>query len=505
MAYLMGIDLGTSSLKVIVIDAEGNLKAQAARSHKFDSPEIGFAEQDVTVWWEACCAAVRQAIDLLGAPAEEIKAVSFSGQMHGAVLLDSELRPVRPAILHCDARSAQQVAHMERVLGADLIQRVVLNPIYTGFLLPSLLWVREVEPHNYRRTRYAILPKDYLKLKLSDRITSDYSDASATLAFDIKQGSWSREILQRLDVPEEILPECYATTEPIGRVTRAAAEATGLAVGTLVVNGGGDQIMQAIGAGAVNPGMATVNIGSSGQVCFQCDRPIANPRLNTNTFCGFSKERWITMGATMSAGLSLAWFNSLFPHTDYEELNREVAKIRPGSGGLVFLPYINGERTPHVNPNLRGMFVGMNPETDRYQLARAVMEGVAFSLRECLEVCWDLGLTTSELIASGGGARSAPWLQIQADVYNLPLRVSAVEEQAGLGAAIAAGVGAGIFKSINEGCQAAVKYKEEMYLPSKVNHELYTEYYQLFKEAFSATRGVMERAAQLGRATGVYY
>ena len=503
MAYLMGIDLGTSSLKVIIIDDQGNLKVQTAQGYRFDSPEVGFAEQDVSVWWQACCNAVRQAVELLGAPASEIKAVSFSGQMHGAVLLDSELQPVRPAILHCDARSAQQVAEMKAALGEDLIRSVVLNPIYTGFLLPSLLWVRDREPHNYQRTRHAFLPKDYLKFKLSGRLTSDYSDATAALAFDIKRGTWSQEILDRVQVPAEILPECGGTTEAVGCVTKEAAEATGLAEGTIVVNGGGDQIMQAIGAGAVNPGMATVNIGSSGQVCFQCDGPIVNPKLNTNTFFGYDRDRWITMGATMTAGLSLAWFNSLFGKTDYEQLNREVANIRPGSGGLIFLPYLNGERTPHVNPNLRGLFLGMNPETTRYQMARAVMEGVAFSLRECLELCWDLGLTASELIASGGGARSAPWLQIQADVYNLPLKVSAVEEQAGLGAAIAAGVGAGIFASINEGCRAAVKYKEERYYPNQANHDLYREYYQLFKETFASSRAVMEKAAQLGRASGM--
>jgi len=215
---------------------------------------------------------------------------------------------VRPAILHCDARSAQQVAEMKAALGEDLIRSVVLNPIYTGFLLPSLLWVRDREPHNYQRTRHAFLPKDYLKFKLSGRLTSDYSDASATLAFDIKRGTWSQEILDRVQVPAEILPECGGTTEAVGCVTKEAAEATGLAEGTIVVNGGGDQIMQAIGAGAVNPGMATVNIGSSGQVCFQCDGPHREPQAQHQHFLRYDRDRWITMGATMTAGLSLAWF-----------------------------------------------------------------------------------------------------------------------------------------------------------------------------------------------------
>lgn len=499
MAYLMGIDLGTSSLKVIVIDEEGNLKLQTANSYRFDSPQSGYAEQDPRVWWETCCKTVGHAVELLGTHTTEIKAISFSGQMHGAVFLDREMRPIRPAILHCDARTTEQVARIRRTLGVDFIRSVVLNPIYTGFLLPSLMWVRDNEIQNYHRIRHVVLPKDYLKMMFTGRITSDYSDASATLAFDVKRVSWSEDILDAMEVSPDILPECLGTTVPIGSVTRMAARETGLVEGTMVVNGGADQIMQAIGNGSIEPGMATVNIGSSGQVCFQSDQAIENPALNTNTFCGYARGKWITMGATMTAGLSLGWFNSLFNKVDYAKLNEAIHAVRPGSGGLIFLPYLNGERTPHINPNLSGAFLGINTETSRAQMARAIMEGVTYSLMQCIEVCGELGLRAGEFIASGGGARSAPWLQIQADVYNTPVKVSMIQEQAGLGAAIVAGVGSGHFSSVKQGCQEVIQYKDELYIPSQENHQVYQEYYQLFKDVYRASRDVIEKVTQIGR------
>lgn len=499
MAYLMGIDLGTSSLKVVIIDEEGNRKIQCAEGYKFDSPFSGFAEQDVAVWWGTCCRTVRKALSLLDDSPSEIVGLGFSGQMHGAVFLDKDLVPIRPAILHYDARSGEQVKRINSVLGVDVIKNLVLNPIYTGFLLPSLMWVRENEPMNYSKIRHVLLPKDYLKFMFTGKVTSDYSDASASLVFDIENLRWSEKVLGLLDIPADIFPDCSETSCAIGKITKRAADATGLTEGTIVVNGGADQIMQAIGNGAVKLGMATVNIGSSGQVCFQSNRPVKNPRLSTNTFCGHEKGKWITMGATMSAGLSLKWFTSLFGNADYDELDYEVGQIEPGSGGIIFLPYLNGERTPHINPNLSGLFVGINAETNKYQMARSVMEGVAYSLMQCIEVCGELGLTSTELIASGGGASSAVWLQIQADIYGIPLKVSTFPQQAGLGAAIAAGVGVGIYQSIEEGCNRVVKYHDQTYLPNKECHNMYQEYYKLFKETYEASKSVIEKVTLLGR------
>lgn len=499
MALLMGIDLGTSSLKTIIINESGALKALSHREYTFDSPRQGYAEQDPEVWWKACCETVREAIAACGSPASEIAGVSFSGQMHGLVMLDSEYRVVRPAILHCDARSDEQVEELRLEFGKDGVRKHMMNPVYTGFLLPSLMWVRRHEPENYDKIRYVCLPKDYIKFRMTGELSSDYSDASATLAFDIISGVWSKHILERVSVPSGLFPRCYGTTENTGSVCASAAQQTGLSENTAVAAGGGDQIMQSIGNGMVKPGDATVNIGSSGQVCFQIDKPVLNPELNTNMFCGYRKGSWILFGATMTAGLSLEWWHRIIGDINYDVLNKEVGAVLPGSGGVVFLPYLNGERTPHVNPNLSGMFLGVNIGTTRAHITRAVMEGVAFSLMQCIEICESLGFKAEMLVASGGGARSKPWLQLQADIYNIPLRVSETTEQAGMGAALAAGVGAGVYSDLEEACRAAVSYKDELIIPDPQRHQVYSEYYGLYKEAYLSSKDELKKAALMGR------
>ena len=500
MRYLVGIDLGTSSLKTLIMDENSKVLAIRTQDYQFASPYSSYAEQDPEIWWDACCKTLQEAIVISGIKAEEIAGVSFSGQMHGAVLLDDRCEVIRPAILHCDARSSKQVQFMKEALGEDGVKELVMNPIYSGFLLPSLLWVRENEPENYQRVRHALLPKDYIKFKLTGEITSDYSDASATLAFDIKNGRWSKEILDTFSVPIDIFPPCYNTDEAIGTVCQAASRQTGLSTRTIVVAGGGDQVMQGIGNGITHLGGSSVNIGTSGQVSFQSDTPILNPKLSTNTFCGYKKGRWITMGAIMNAGLSLKWCNRLLGQNDYTKINSEVSKVLPGSNGVIFLPYLNGERTPHLNPDISGAFIGCNINTGPAELTRSVMEGVAFALMQCIELCGELGLKTKDyMVASGGGSKSAPWLQIQADIYNIPLRVMETEEQACLGAAIAAGVGVGVFRDMEEGCQRTVRYRNMEVTPDAGAHQIYMEYYQLFKEIYLASEVTLNKVTLLGR------
>ena len=507
MAFLMGIDLGTSSLKTIVTDETGHIAAESSKSYQFSSPRVGYAEQDPQEWWEACCMTVRACIERLGmagycgrtVSASDIKGISFSGQMHGAVMLDAGRNCIRPAILHCDARSAAQVEEINQILGPERVRGLVMNPVYTGFLLPSLLWVRENEPENYEKIKYVMLPKDYIKFRMTGEISSDISDASATLAFDIKNVCWSDEILGLTGVSRDIFPACYGTAEAIGTVSAAAARETGLCAGTVVAAGGGDHLMQGIGSGVINEGQASSNIGTSGQVSFRSRVPVLNPALSTNTFCSYEKGRWLTMGAMMSAGLSLKWFNSLFETADYDLINAQAAEVGPGSGGVLFLPYLNGERTPHVDPNLSGMFMGVNLNTGRAQLTRAVMEGVAFALNQCIEVCSDLGLSAKTMVASGGGARSPVWLKIQADIFDRPLMVTDTEEQAGLGAAITAGVAAGIFSSVEEGCAACVRYRDTVIVPDQASHRIYEEYYGLYKDTYTACKDVLQSITLMGR------
>lgn len=492
MSHFIGIDLGTSSLKTLLVKETGEILALAARDYQFDSPHPGFAEQDPEVWWQACVATVREAIQKSAVDPQDIKSVSFSGQMHGLVTLDKDLNPVRPAILHCDTRSDAQVNVLKELFSQDEISSLMMNPVYTGFLLPSLMWVRELEPQNFAKIKSVCLPKDYIKMKMTGEVSSDYSDAAATLAFDIPGLRWSEAILRRVDLPITLFPKTVETTAIVGRVSRIAAEQLGLSEHTLVIAGGGDQAMQSLGNGMINPLDTTVNIGSAGQVCFQIDQPVINPDMNTNMFCGYSKDRWILYGATMSAGLCLKWWNSVIGKRPYSELNKEVDQVPIGSGGLIFLPYLNGERTPHLNPALRSLFVGINQNTTQAHMTRAVMEGVTFSLYECMEICRNLGFESKTLVASGGGARSPQWLQIQADVFNLPIRTTVNEEQASLGAAIIAATGAGIYGSLEEGCDRVIRYQDQVYQPNQMNHSIYLELFSLFKEAYRSNRALLE-------------
>lgn len=499
MSCFIGIDLGTSSLKSLLVHESGHLLASAARDYQFDSPHPGYAEQDPEVWWRACVETVREILSVSGTNPREVKSVSFSGQMHGLVTLDKDLKPVRPAILHCDTRSGTQVNRLKEVFSESEIQNLMMNPIYTGFLLPSLLWMREAEPANFERVRHLCLPKDYLKVKMTGAVSSDHSDASATLAFDIPGLRWSQEIISRIGLPASLFPECHESTAAVGKVSRTAAEQMGLSEDTLVIAGGSDQTMQALGNGLVNPLDTTVNIGSAGQVSFQIDRPVLNPQLNTNMFCGCRRDRWILYGATMSAGLCLKWWNNVTGKRPYDELNREIASVPVGSGGLLFLPYLNGERTPHLNPNLRSLFAGINQNTTKAQMTRAVMEGVTFALYECMQICRELGFESKMLVASGGGARSPQWLQIQADIFNLPIRVAKIEEQASLGAAIVAATGAGIYRTLEEGCARIVRYQDQVVQPIGENHRTYSELFPLFQQAYRSNRELLESLTRFVR------
>ena len=499
MGYLLGIDLGTSSLKAILADECGKVICISRQGYQFAAPRAGFAEQDPEEWWEACVRAVREVLGKSGLRGGELIGLSFSGQMHGLVALDGDMQPVRPAILHCDSRSGREVRELKERFGRGGVLDLMLNPVYTGFLLPSLLWVRRQEPEAFSRIRRVCLPKDFLKVRMTGELTTDYSDASATLAFDIPKGKWSEEILREVSLPLELFPPCMGATEIAGRVTEEAAKATGLPAGLLVSAGGGDQVMQQLGNGITAPGIASSNIGTSGQVSFQSLAPVRNPALSTNTFTGIAKDRFYTMGAIMSAGLSYSWLNGILREADPDAVREKIMEMEPGSGGVLFLPYLAGERTPHLDPDLRGGFLGLGLATDRAALAKAVMEGVTFALMQCMEVCGSLGLEADTVIASGGGARSAPWLAIQADVFNLPVKVALVQEQAGLGAAIAAGVGAGVYASAEEGCRKAVHYREELVLPDPGRHAKYMEYYRLYKEAFSANQAILDELTALNR------
>lgn len=501
--FLLGIDIGTSSLKGILMSEHGRIIADGAKDYTFSSPKAGYTEQDPEIWWQAALDCIENILYKARAEGRDILSIGFSGQMHGLVMLDKDKKSIRPAILHNDTRSIQEAEQLKQCFDEHGIFPIAMNRICCGFLLVSLLWIRKHEPENYKKIRYIMSPKDYVRYKMTGIIATDHSDASATLAYDIKQGEWNQKLLDLLDIDRGIFPPIYNSCDLAGTLLPSVSERLHLSKECKIVMGGGDQVMQSIGNGLLREGDACVNIGTAGQVSFQSNEPRYKEELLTNTFVSYERGRWYSMGAIMNAGVCLKWYRSLFEKSDYEDLNRQILESRVGSGGLIFLPYLNGERTPCFDSALSGSFLGINFSTGRKELARAVMEGVAFALYDAMNACLNLGLKApKELVASGGGARSKAWMTIQADIYGIPLKRVKIKEQAGLGAAIAAGVGAGLYKNLFEACQRIVSYESELYFPNPANHELYQEYYQIYKDYRDSVYEQNKKLTILGRSKG---
>lgn len=499
MAYLLGIDLGTSSLKTIVLAPDGTIPASNAVDYSFDSPVPGWAEQNPEVWWDACIRTIRAAVAEAGIAASDVSAVGFSGQMHGVVMLDKDYKVIRPAILHCDARSGVQAERLKQIFSMEERRALFRNPLYPGFMLPSLMWMRDAEPENFARIAHVCSPKDYIRFRLTGVFSTECSDASATLLWDFDQNGWSEEIVTRIGLPREIFPEISASTEIIGSISSEASELTGLPRSVKAAAGGADIVMMSVGSGMIANGDAILNIGTSGQVSFQIDRPVVNPALNTNMFNAYAPGRYILFGATMTCGFCLKWWRQIIGNPSYDKIHEMVSSVAPGSGGVIFYPYLNGERCPHLMPDISSSFIGVNASTETRHMTRAVMEGVVYNLRQCAEICGELGFTADSFLASGGGARSEDWTQIMADVFNKPIRRVVDEEQACLGAAFSAGVGTGRWASINEAVKAVIRFQDRVILPNPDAVETYEAYYALFAETFPAYKDQLRRLTNLGR------
>ncbi len=499
MSYLLGIDLGTSSLKTIVLSRDGQILASNAIDYQYDSPVTGYAEQDPQVWWDACVNTIINAVRKAGISPADIRAVGFSGQMHGVVALDKDYRVIRPAILHCDARSGKQVEQLSAAIPLEKRRQLFRNPVYPGFMLTSLLWMRDNEPENFDRIAHVCSPKDYIRYRLCGILSSEFSDASATLLFDIENNRWSDEILSLTGLPRNIFPDCTEPTAVAGRICREASQLTGLSETALIAAGGGDLTMMAVGNGMVRNGDAILNIGTSGQVSFQIDRPVINPALNTNMFSSYHSGRWVLYGATMSAGLCLKWWRQTTGNPSYEKIHEMVSQTAPGSGGVIFYPYLNGERCPHLMSDISSSFIGVNASTGYGEMTRAVMEGVVFNLRQCAEVCGKLGFTADTYLASGGAARSDDWTQIMADIFNKPIKRVTGEEQACLGAALTAGVAAGFWNSLPEATDDIVRYQDRIIEPIPQNASIYEEYYRIYLDIFPLFSQNLRKLTNLGR------
>ena len=461
---VLGLDVGTGGSRAAIVAADGAVTAAAAEPHAaFDAPRTGWAEQRPEDWWRASQAAVRAALAAGGTAPGAVRAVGLSGQMHGAVLLDAAGEVVRPAIIWCDQRTGAQCRRLTGEVGAARLIDLVGNPALTGFTLPKLLWVRDEEPAHWERVRTVLLPKDYVRWRLTGERATDVADASGTLLFDVARRRWSAELLAQVGNDPASLPAAHEGPAVAGRLSRAGAEATGLAAGTPVVAGAGDQAAGAVGMGIVGPGAVSATIGTSGVVFAATGEPARDPRGRVHTFCHAAPGRWHVMGVTQGAGLSLRWLRDLLgagaggpdaPDDAYDRLCREAAGAPPGADGVLWAPYLMGERTPHLDPGARAALVGLSAAHGRAHVIRAVLEGVAFSLRDSLTILDEMGVPATRIRLGGGGARSPLWRQIQADAYGRPVDVPAAEEGAAYGAALLAGVGAGVWGSVDEACAA---------------------------------------------------
>ena len=493
----LGIDTGTGGTRALLIDAEGRVTASSTVEHvPFASPETGWAEQDPRDWWRAATLAIRDVISKDVQP-EEISAIGFSGQMHGSVLLDQHDEVLRPSIIWCDQRTSAQCAAITAKIGAKRLIELTCNPALTGFTLPKMIWVRELEPDFWRQVRSVLLPKDYVRLRLTGDKATDVADASGTLLFDVAGRKWSQAMLAATEIDEAWLPRVYESPEITGVVSLAGAEATGLRAGTPVVAGGGDQAAGAVGMGIVRPGTVSATIGTSGVVFAASDKPALDPKGRVHTFCHAVPGRWHVMGVTQGAGLSLRWFRDQFGagaddgRDPYTRLTEEAARVVPGANGLVWTPYLMGERTPHLDPHARAALVGLTASHTRAHVVRAILEGVAFSLRDTFEIFKEMKVPVEEIRLGGGGARSGLWRQIQADVYGREVNTVEAEEGAAFGAALLAGVGAGAWDSVDAACDAVVRIKSTVE-PNPEAVEALKHHYRVFRAVYPALRPLYE-------------
>ena len=496
--YWLGIDIGTGGSRALLVDEKGRVTAAVTAPHedmKMERPL--WAEQRPENWWDAAQQAIRAVIAESKVKPSNITGLGLSGQMHGLVILDENNDVIRPALIWCDQRSQGQVDWINQTVGRDNVLAFTANPVLTGFTLPKLLWVRDNEPQHFARVRKMLLPKDYIRFKLTGEFASEVSDASGTALFDVVTRKWSTEMVERLKLDAGILPRVYESSEITGCVTEEAAAATGLPAGTPVAGGGGDQASSAVGNGIVEAGIVSCTLGTSGVVFAHMERPAYDPRGRVHTFCHAVKGKWHVMGVTQGAGLSLQWFrNQLAPGTEYDALMAEAATAPCGSQGLFWLPYLMGERTPHLDASARGGWIGVTARHTRADLIRALIEGVSYSQKDCLDLIEAMGAPVESVRVSGGGAKSRFWRQILSDVFGKKVVTLESQEGSAYGAALLAMVGTGAYASVPEACQATIRevdstsprpHESQSYARG---HEVYRALYPTLKPIYSLIKNL---------------
>jgi xylulokinase len=498
MAALLGIDIGTSGTKTLLIDEQGRALQSATAEYPLSTPRPGWAEQEPEDWWRATVATVREVLAKSGLGGRDVGGIGLSGQMHGSVFLDRDDRVLRPALLWCDQRTAAQCAWITERVGAERVVELTANPVLTGFTAPKVIWVRQNEPEIYRRIARVLLPKDYVRFRLTGEYHTEVSDASGTSFFNVRERRWADELLDRIEVPRAWMPEVHESPVASARLSAAAAEVTGLAAGTPIVGGGGDQAAGAVGNGIVEAGILSATVGTSGVVFAFAERPTVDPGLRVHTFCHAVPDTWHVMGVMLSAGGSLRWYRDTLAQPEsafarilgrdpYETIAQTAAAAEPGCEGLIFLPYLTGERTPYPDPNARGVFFGLTLRHDKRHMARAVLEGVAYGLRDSFEILDAMGVPVEQVRASGGGARSPLWRQIQADVTDREHVTINVDEGPAFGVALLAGVGTGVWSTVAEACRATIRVVDRA-APDPQAHAIYNRFYPIYRSLYAALK-----------------
>lgn len=508
MKYVIGIDLGTSGTKTVLFDTDGNVIASNTVEYPMLQPKNGWAEQKPEDWWNAAVITVKAVITESGVSNEDILGVGISGQMHGLVMLDENNEVIRNSIIWCDQRTAAECEDIENAVGKKRLIEITANPALTGFTASKIMWVKKNEPENYAKCKHILLPKDYVQFMLTGEYATDVSDASGMQLLDIKNRCWSDEVLEKLDIDKSMLAKVYESPEIAGYITEEVANLTGLKVGTPVVAGAGDNAAAAVGTGTVNDGDAFTTIGTSGVVFAHTKEMSVDNSGRVHTFCCAVPGEWHVMGVTQAAGLSLKWLKEEFckdiienaeknGENPYALMDEEAEKSGISARKLIFLPYLMGERTPHLDPNARGAFIGLSAIHNRYDMMRAVMEGVSYSLKDCLCVLAEMGVNPKKMLACGGGARSLLWRQMLADVYGMPVSVIESSEGPALGVAILAMVGAGVYSDVKAACAKIVKLKETQQNNGE-NGKKYDKIYSIYRNLYKHLKDDYSDLAKIG-------
>lgn len=507
MKYVLGIDLGTSGTKTVLFSQDGQAVSSALVEYPLCQPQNGWAEQDPADWWNAAATTIRKVLKDSGVSPADVVSLGISGQMHGLVMLDENGRVLRPSIIWADQRTQAECDDITRMVGAEKLIEITANPALTGFTLSKILWVRKHQPEIYAKCRHILLPKDYVRYMLTGDYATEVSDASGMQLLDVPGRKWSDEMLRILDIDKSLLAKVYESCEVTGHVSAQAAAVTGLTEKTLVVGGAGDNAAAAVGTGVVEDGKAFTTIGTSGVIFAHTDKLSIDPKGRVHTFCCAVPGAWHVMGVTQAAGLSLKWFRDNFCAAEkeaaasmgvdpYDLLNKEAAQSPIGANKLIYAPYLMGERTPHLDADCRGMFFGLSAMHQRRDLLRAVMEGVTYSLRDCLNVLSGMGVAPAQMLACGGGGKSPLWRQMLADVFDMPVATTASTEGPALGVAILAGVGAGLYPSVQEACREMIRVNPAQ-MPIAENVPQYARVYEVFDTLYPANREIFKRLSRL--------